>query len=570
MTTHTSDLLAIESMHEAIWGDMAERTWMLAILPDPPRWPGGSPHEVDAELRRDLEWDLQRFAHHFFPDLCRSAFSSMHHDFFTRHDERRVPTGDPKLPYLPLRGWRDATAAPRGSAKSTLKSKIEIVHNIVYRHERYIGICSANWNLAEDKVKEIRDILADHIELRRVYGPMDTKVWRKADFETANGVRVRAFTPRGKIRGFNWRGYRPTKLLLDDAEDPESMLTELRRSRFAQWFNSDVSKLGNGETNFDIIGTILHPQSLLSTLLQNPGFTPCFYQAVIRFAEGQEAWDLWKQWRDIIVDLSNPHRMHDAKQFYLAHEAAMLHGTEVLWPEHQSYYNLMVERIVAGDSSFWQELMNEPLSDERYIFDMDQAAYCRVLPDGILRADGVKIPFHDIQDICAFYDPTPPRKNAVGHDYACCVVLMKDMHGYIYCIDVYIDQEISTDNQINAIVDLLWQWKVPIFGIESNGFQSLLGQNIREAIAKRAQEEGTSWHVDIVPVVNTRNKMLRIRSLEPLVSNGWLQFGDKLPYEAYKQMSEFLPIDGASFDDYPDALEAGIRTIRGLLDRRDY
>lgn len=570
MATIHHDYLMLETLHETIWGEKSDTSWMLYQQPEPPRWPEGDPSPEAKALRLSLEWDLKAFAERFFPDLCRVQFSAMHYEFFRRHDERKVPTGKPDRPYEPLRGWRDATAAPRGNAKTTIKGKIEIIHNILYLHERYIGVCSANHDLAKDKVKDIRDTLAEHPELIRIYGPMETREWKQDDFVTKNQVRVRAFTPRSKIRGFNWKGLRPTKLLLDDAEDPESMLTELRRQRFSQWFKSDVSKLGDGRTNFDIIGTILHPQSLLSELLQNPGFQSSLYQAVIAFAEGQEAWELWRQWRDIVVDLSNPHRLHAARDFYLAHEQDMLAGAEVLWPSNETYYDLMLTRIIDGETAFWTEKMNEPLSDERYIFDMDDAAYCRLLPEGILRADGTMIPFVTIHEIAAYYDPTPPKKEAVGHDYACCVIVMKDVHGYIYCVDCYLDQEISTERQIEAVVDLLWKWKVALFGVESNGFQSLLGQSIKEAIAKRAQEEGVPWTVDIIPVVNTRNKMLRIRSLEPMVSNHWVQFSTNLPNEAYRQMAEFLPIDGASFDDYPDALEGSIRTIRGLWDRRAY
>ena len=555
MTDHvpTHDgLLAIEKVMLDAYGESA---WCLATLPTPPRWPAGASDAEDVRLA--LEWDLRTWAQTFFPDLCAVPWSSMHDDFFTRHAQRHG-----------ARGWRDVTAAPRGHGKTTVKGKLEILHDIVYRHERYIGICSANADLARDKVKDIRDALADNMELRRVYGPLDTREWRMADFITKNGVRCRAFTPRSKVRGFLWHGQRLTKIVLDDAEDPEMMLTELRRQRFSQWFKSDVSKLGDGDTNFDVIGTILHPQSLLSELLDNPGFTPSRYQAVIAFADGQDPWDLWRQWRDIIVNLSDPHRLHHGRQFYLDHEEAMMHGVEALWPARESYYELMLNRIIEGEASFWMEKQNEPLSDERYIFDMDHAAYCRIQPDGIIRADGTMIPFVSLHDSAAYWDPTPPKKEAAGHDYACCVVAMKDQHGYIYIVDTYIDQEISTTNQIDAIVDLLWRWHVPMIGIESNGFATLLTSDMRESIAKRAQEEGIAWNVDLMPIVNTRNKVLRIRTLEPLVSNGWLQFSNNLHAEFYRQFAEFLPIADAGFDDAPDAVNGVVRVIKGLWDRR--
>jgi hypothetical protein len=453
---------------------------------------------------------------------------------------------------------------------STIKAKLEIIHDILYQHERYIIICSANADLARDKVKDIRDALMDNIELRRVYGPQETREWSMADFVTANDCRVRAFTPKTKVRGFNWRGRRPSKILLDDAEDPEAMLTQLRRDRMSTWFWNDVMKLGNGETNVDVIGTILHPESLLSELLKNPGFRPVKYQAVLSFSDTQESCDLWRQWRDIVVDLSNENRLRDARAFYDTHADVMTEGAEVLWPEHEDYYALMLGRIIEGESSFWQERMNEPLADERYVFDLENASYCRVLPDGILRADGTKIPFVSLTELCAYWDSTPPKKELQGHDYTSCVVGFKDEHGYIYLVDAYLAQEISTDAQIEAIVDLLWRWRVPVMGMEANGYQSLLGKDLREALTRRAMEEGEQWAIDIVPIVNSRNKMMRIRALEPMVANGWLQFGTSLPHEGYRQFAEFIPVDGAGFDDFPDSVEGLVRVLKGLWNRNAY
>ena len=545
-------LLALEKVILDTYGP---EEWCSQETIEPPRWPGSDP---DAEgMRLALEWDLRTWSETFFPDLCAIPWSSMHEDFFARHAQRHG-----------ARGWRDATAAPRGCGKTTVKGKLEILHDIVYRHERYIGICSANTSLARDKVKDIRDALADTTELRRVYGPMDTREWRMADFITSNGVRCRAFTPRSNVRGFLWHGQRLTKIVLDDAEYPELMLTEERRRRFAQWFQSDVAKLGDGDTNFDIIGTILHPQSLLSELLENPGFTPSLYQAVIAFAEGEYTFDLWRQWRAHIVNLGDPNRLLTGKQFYLDHEQAMLHGAHVIWPERESYYDLMLNRIIEGEASFWMEKQNEPLADERYIFDMEQAAYCRIQPDGIIRADGTMIPFVSIHDVAAYWDPTPDKANATGHDYACCVIAMKDQHGYIYIVDCYLEQEMSTTNQIEAIVDLLWRWHVPLLGIESNGFATLLTSTMREAIAQNAYSEGVAWNVDLMPIVNTRNKVLRIRTLEPLISNGWIQFSHALSVEFYRQFAEFLPINNAGYDDACDAVHGVVRVIKGLWDRR--
>ena len=526
----------------------------------PERWPGAAQDPQTAALREACATNQQLFMETFFPDACRHPFSPMHLDFFALENARIRDN---------VRGWRDATAAPRGNGKSTLKSKVQVIHKIVYGYERYVLICSANTELARDKVREIRDIFTENTRLIHAYGPQETRDWRQSDFITACGARIRAFTPRSKARGLLWRNRRPTLILLDDAEDPETVLTPLRRERFAAWYANDVSKLGDAETNFDVVGTILNPQSLLAELLKNPGYNARLYHAVIHFADTTEAWNLWSQWREILLDLQNTQRLADAEAFFHDHEAAMLAGSEVLWPASENYYQLMLSRIVDGESSFWQEKQNTPLGDARYLFNMEAAAYCVVRPTEIIRHDHTVVSWHEIADLAAYWDPTPDKQRAQGTDYASCVIVARDTYGYLYVLDAYVKQEASTDQQIADIAWLLHQWRVPLLGLEGNSFQSLMANNLRQAIAKLNQEAGTEWSCDVIPVVNMKNKILRIRSLEPLINNHWIQFSRLLPAQAYLQLSEFLPVANAGHDDFPDALEGAVRTVRGLLTRRD-
>jgi predicted phage terminase large subunit-like protein len=526
------------------------------------RWPDGDPEAYDEALR--YEWDLEGFTTRFFPHLCTAAFNPLHHDIFAQHRARQTtaPTGQ----VVPTRGHQEATAAPRGSAKTTIKGFIKPLHALLYQHERYIVIAAADLDLARDKVKALRDELGDNAELVRVFGPQQTATWRMTDFITRTGCRVRAISPHTKVRGLLWRGYRPTLILLDDAEDPEAVLTDLRRARLLTWLQNDIAKLGTADTNIDVIGTVLHPESLLAHLLTNPGYQRHFYRAVLHFAEGQEAWDLWAQWRTFVLDLEDQDRLAHAHQFYLAHEEAMLTGTAVLWPENptQTYEALMLDRVIYGEAAFFQERQNEPLADTRYLFDMDAAAYCTPAPDSVTRADGRVVYYLDILDVGAFYDPALGRRK----DCAACVVVLRDRWGYEYVVDAYCTNTEPPEVQYDAITDLLWRWQVPVIGVEANGFQSLIPDALRQKVAARAQAERVAWHVDVLPVTHTRNKILRIKTLEPYVINGWLQFSRRLPVPYLRQFREFLPIEDASRDDAPDATEGALRVVRGIYDRR--
>lgn len=525
-------------------------------------WPEGDAGE--GELREACRDNMQLFCEHFFPELCRVAFNPLHLAMFARRDQR---IRDHE------RGWRDVTAAPRGSGKTTTK-QIEIVHDCLYKIEKYIGVGSANFDHARDKVKSIRDMFSENQELIRVYGEQETGTpshpgrWAEHDFITRTGARVRAFTPKMKTRGFLWNGSRLTKALFDDVEDQDLVLTPLRRERLLTWLQSDIAKLGESDLNMDGIGTVLHPESMLATLLKNPGFQHSTYRAVTRFAESDEAVALWAGWRELVLNLDDPARLENAHAFYLAHEEAMLEGAEVLWPEAQSYEFLMLDRIIFGETAFWTERQNDPTQDRRYLFNMDAASYCTIHEDGVTTSDGRMVHFLDMVELAAFWDPTPDRQEVEGC-YACCVVIMKDRHGYCYFLDSYCEQEPSTDAQMDGIAAMLHKWGVTRLGVESNGFQSLLPQEMRRKIKALADQERSSWTVSYIPIKNIKNKILRINSLDPIVNNGWLVFADTLPRAVIQQFRDYIPQEGINkFLDAPDACEGGLRVIGGLYDRR--
>lgn len=46
----------------------------------------------------------------------------------------------------------------------------------------------------------------------------------------------------------------------------------------------------------------------------------------------------------------------------------MLEGTQVLWEEKLSYYDLMVMRVSEGEASFNSEEQNEPINPDDCLF----------------------------------------------------------------------------------------------------------------------------------------------------------------------------------------------------------
>mgnify|MGYP001616498626 CR=1 FL=1 len=526
---------------------------MAADLDPSPR-PERMLSEADQALYDACRWDVERFAREFFPHLCPIPFSTMHEDFFDRY---ATDAG--------ARGLRDATAAPRSFAKTTVIGKIKTIHDCAYQHERYIVILSSRDDLAIDKVKDIRTELESNTRLIAVYEPQVGPTWNMGDFITAKGVRVRAAARGSQVRGLLWGNVRPSKIILDDSENSELVLTEGQRLKTWDWFAEDISKLGDEQTNIDAIGTLLHEDSLLAKLLRNPGYRSRRYQAVLSFADAS-AVPLWQQWREVFLDLDNPTHQEDARAFFEAHEEAMLQGSAVLWPERYDYYRLMVERLVDGDAAFFKERQNQPQRAGDTLFAMEQAGYFTLTTDRLVRRDGRVVLFIQLIDVVAFWDPSIGQGD--NPDWSACVVLGKDASGYLYVLDAYMSQGASPTAQVNGVADLLWRWRVRRFGYEANQFQSLQGGNVKTALAQRVLEEGEHYVPIYVPITNTRNKMLRISTLEPLITNQHLLFNEALPREYLRQMTVFRPVDGADKDDGPDATEGGVRVMQHVAERR--
>ena len=516
-------------------------------------WPNGEQTPRARELREACRYDIELFAREFFPELCRAPFNAMHRQFFADAN-REAREG--------ITGVRQVDVAPRGSGKTSVRLRIKPIHRAVYGISRYYLICSAEYRLAQDKVKDIRDIFEQNGKLRDVYGPQETKEWKQGDFVIAQGCRFRAFTPRSATRGLLWGAYRPSDIILDDAEDRETVLTKLRRDRFSRWFFEDVTKLGDAQTNIELIGTLLHPESFLAEMLEKAGWNGRKYQSVLSWADSAEAITLWQQWRDIVVDLDADEPLANAEAFFQEHREAMMAGAEVLWPEWRPYEQLMLTRLTESEHAFWQEDQNEPQLDASYLFQEEGVARCRVLPDGILRQDGRMVSWREMTGMIAYYDSTPGDNPGDPHrDWAACPIVAQDQQGYQYLVDLYTARVDSSDEQMEGVVDICWKWQVQKLGIESIGHQATLVDTLRQKFLGRAQGEGHQWAPMLVPVKDTRNKLLRIRTLEPRFVNKWLHVSETIHQRFWQELRGFTVLTKDNADDCLDAISGAVHML---------
>lgn len=152
---------------------------------------------------------------------------------------------------------------PRGFAKSTWE-KIDTIHDIVYAIEDVILYICASLGDAMPHVESIKNELEGNQMLVAIYGNLvppstiKSRKWTNKHIETTNSVNLIA-RGRNKGRGVNVKNKRPTKIVVDDAEDDVQVRNPEQRSKFHDWLYNVVFPSLDAERGFiKMIGTNIH------------------------------------------------------------------------------------------------------------------------------------------------------------------------------------------------------------------------------------------------------------------------------------------------------------------------
>ncbi len=444
-------------------------------------------------------------------------------------------------------GSHQVVAAPRGHAKSTNFTFKDSLHAVLYRYKHYILILSDSSEQAEGFLDDIKTELEDNGNIMMDFGSLKgEKAWRGSVALTRTGVKVEAIGSGKKIRGRRHRNWRPDLIVLDDIENDENVNTPEQRRKLSSWFYKAVSKAGDTYTDIMYIGTILHYDSLLSSVLRNPSYKSRKYRAVISEAVDTR---LWEEWERIYTNLFDEAHEENAKAFYEAHEAEMLLGTEVLWEEKLSYYKLMEIRVSEGEASFNSEFQNDPVDPENAVFNPEWFDYYE--PELLDFANPEFV-------FVAANDPSL-GKNKKSDTSSIINLALSTKTGYMYVADASVEKrkpDVIIDDVFEMNRRLKRDYKKGFykFGVETVQFQYFF----KDVMAARSAEEGE--YLPIEEIQSSVNKMLRIESLQPVIKNKYLKF-NRDHKTLLKQLQEF-PM--GRNDDAPDGLQMAVQLAQGI------
>ncbi len=540
-------------------------------------------------------WSLPFFARFFLHHHVPDPFGQHHHEIFARltHD---------------MQGKKLNIVAPRGSAKSTIATIIypiwrvcyakydEIMKSKGHHREKFILIISKSHQMAAARVRDIQKELESNDKIISHFGNLrGTRNWGMKSLVTANNIQIVSHGRRGQVRGSLFDGHRPTLIITDDLDDPETVLNEKVRAKDLKWFNDDLLHAGSldGTTNFINIDTIKHKYATTSQLMDRPGWETLFFQAIPHPKDLYHPLheDIWKQWVQLYTDTSLPDK-EQADAFYLQHKEDMTADVEELWPERLKYIDVRKEMCDVGYNSVMRELQNTPVDRRHALFEMDKALRFGLVQEGFLRSDKVLVRWNEISGATVFLD-WAGGKDLKENCFACVVsvvwvpqpggrdrqtsdAFLGGTHGYV--LFDWLDK-IGHEKQIQACLNMIDKLHSTLknrdikiqLGIE--GFVQDTWEAQKKVIEQdyKTQRDKRGGH-GIYPAIKwlprLHNKYDRIDALQAPIFNRWLGFHEKLSSEFMTQMSDYPTGD---YLDAPDALEGAcqIRVSRFERERRE-
>lgn len=502
-------------------------------------------------LRKELAaFDLQYFGRaylsHYFVRKSPHFHEELDEIWSRGVMKERNPFTDAKM-ISRMKGSRQVVAAPRGHAKSTNLTFKDSMHAILYEYKHYLLILSDSSEQAEGFLDDIKTELEDNGNIIMDFGSLKgEKAWRTGVILTKTDIKAEAIGSGKKVRGRRHRNWRPDLIVLDDIENDENVNTPEQRRKLKSWFDKAVSKAGDTYTDIMYIGTILHYDSLLNNVLQNPRYKTKKYRAVISEASNS---GLWETWESIYTNLFNEKHEEDAREFFEANEEEMLMGAEVLWEEKLSYYDLMEIKISEGEASFNSELQNDPIDPDNATFNPEWFDYYE--PE--------LMDFSTPEYIFIGANDPSLGKNKKSDTSAIINLALSIKTGYMYVADASIEKR-KPDVIINDVFEMNRRLKRDYrkgfykFGVEVVQFQYYF----KDVMAARSAEEGE--YLPIEEIQSTVNKMLRIESLQPLIKNKYIKF-NREHKTLLKQLQEF-PM--GKNDDAPDGLQMAVQLAQSV------
>ena len=429
-----------------------------------------------------------------------------------------------------------AWACPRRHAKTAWLSNIFLIHQIVFRHKRYIVLFSETTDTAGDFITWGRYQLKLNEKLRKDFGELlhvqasRNELDNKYEFITSSNIKVEAKGLGTQVRGLRHGSSRPDLFILDDIESDESTSTAEQITKAKAWFNdSMLPALAKGGLVI-YLGTILCYGSLLHYVLEERrDFESRRFSAIREFAKRSDLWDEWRT----IRNKDEEDAADKALAFYEENKNEMDDGASILWPGYFTYYELITIREDSGAKSFNQEYQNNPTDEERQIFKPEYFEEFYFDDEDLANIDTSNYGAVDIAMGKEKGDYSVIVSGAVNNDT-----------GTLYIYDAYMER-CHPNVLIDEVVDHTFENQYSGLGVEAQAAQEFIADRMTDELQKR----GYPAHTRLKQIKHRTRKELRIEAMLPDVQKGKIRFHRKFRNTPEMEQFEMYPMHRN--DDFP-------------------
>ena len=388
---------------------------------------------------------------------------------------------------------------PREHGKTVRWSFAYPLWQVLTSKSRYVLLIGASQTAAQENLINIRTELEENDLLLEDFGDLRGDRWSDARLELKNGTCIQAKGSGASMRGTRFRQYRPDLIILDDILKDDAVESPTTRSKIHRWLKRVVFNLG--KTAFIVwVNTIFHSDDPASRLLRE-------------LEEGT-----LKRWAAVRLSCFRP-------------------DGSPLWPENWPKEVLEEKRQVLGSDVFSTEYENESLSDEERIIKPDwinSHVYLPAeLPPGLRYFAGV--------------DPAAGK-----HDHTAIVSVGVDRAGTIWEVDAWA-ATCSEDETVTQLITKHKRFHYVLIAWEEVSFTAIYARYVM----RMAAAENVYLPIKTVKA-GTESKVLRVRSISPLIENGLIRFRDRGNREFIEELTSFPK---GRFDDLPDALAYAVQII---------
>lgn len=472
------------------------------------------------------------------------------HYFTLRPSPMHTTIGKELIQIRNMKAARINIRGPRGNAKSVNVSFALPLYCICEELEQYIIITADTSEQANKYLEGIKDELVSNELIEKHYPNAFGKgaVWNVSEIVTSNGIRVEALGAGKKIRGRRYQEHRPGLIIVDDPEGDDSSFSNKIRGKIWDWLTKGVLKAGHPETNVIVTGTEVHRDCTVARLKRSPGWRDFGFRSIISWPTNME---LWSQWGMILSDLSNPDAFETARKFYDDNKEKMDEGSEVLWPELETLYELMLIREREGENAFEAEKQNNPV-------DLSKIEWPPELFDDLWFQTFPENPYVKVMSCDPSKADNSQESGEGDYQSICCLAV----HQSIIYIEVLMGRwgiggangNGSKSGMLEVLLGKMADFKPDVVVIEENQFQALIIPCLEE-MSPCAPIEGIEHH--------GVRKQTRIRRLNPFVVRRRMRFrntpGTHLCIEQFKDLFT------GEHDDGPDSVEMAMRKAMDLM-----